>query len=321
MFTRTLGRSGIEVSAMGLGCWAIGGPFWREGKPVGWGEVDDDESIRAIHHALELGVTFFDTADVYGCGHSEKVLGRALEGKRDQVVIATKFGNLFDPETRQIVGEDASPDYIHTACDASLRRLQTDYIDLYQLHLWGYDEDKAGPVIDALEKLVDAGKIRSYAWSTDRPQAVRVFAEGEHCTAVQQKLNIFEGNDEILEICEAQNLASVNRGPLAKGLLTGKFSVDSELPEDDVRHDWNFTEGDIAERMRKLEAIHDVLTADGRTPAQGALGWIWARSEKTVPIPGFKTKEQVEENAGAMEYGPLSDEQMHQIEEILARAE
>lgn len=321
MFTRTLGRSGIEVSAMGLGCWAIGGPFWREGKPVGWGEVDDDESIRAIHHALKLGVTFFDTADVYGCGHSEKVLGKALEGKRDQVVIATKFGNLFDSETRQIVGEDASPDYIHTACDASLRRLRTDYIDLYQLHLWGYDEDKAGPVIDALEKLVDAGKIRSYAWSTDRPQAVRVFAEGEHCTAVQQKLNIFEGNDEILEICEAQNLASVNRGPLAKGLLTGKFSADSELPEDDVRHDWNFTEGDIAERMRKLEAIHDVLTADGRTPAQGALGWIWARSEKTVPIPGFKTKEQVEENAGAMEYGPLSDEQMHQIEEILDRVE
>ena len=126
MFTRYLGRSGIAVSAMGLGCWAIGGPIWRDGEPRGWGDVDDAESIRAIHRALELGITFFDTADVYGAGHSERILGRALAARRAQVVIATKFGNTFDEATRTGTGSDASPAYIRRACDASLRRLQTD---------------------------------------------------------------------------------------------------------------------------------------------------------------------------------------------------
>ncbi len=167
MLTRQLGRSGIQVSAMGLGCWAIGGPFWRDGQSHGWGQVDDDESIRAIHRALDLGVTFFDTADVYGCGHSERLLRRALAGRRDQVVIATKFGRVFDEQTRHILADDASPAYIRQACEASLRRLNTDYIDLYQLHLGDYDLAQAGIVRDTLEELVAAGKIRYYGWSTD----------------------------------------------------------------------------------------------------------------------------------------------------------
>ena len=132
---RVLGRSGIEVSAIGFGCWAIGGPFSRDGSPAGWGEVDDDESAAALRRALELGITFFDTADVYGTGHSEQVLGRALAGHRDEVVIATKFGNVFDPARRAITGADASPGHIHQACRDSLARLGTDRIDLYQLHL------------------------------------------------------------------------------------------------------------------------------------------------------------------------------------------
>ncbi len=127
MFTRTLGRSEIVVSAVGMGCWAIGGPFWRGDTPVGWGQVDDAESTRAIHRALDLGVTFFDTADVYGAGHSERVLGAALGGRRGEVVIATKFGNVFDEETRAITGADQSPAFIRQACEASLRRLGTDY--------------------------------------------------------------------------------------------------------------------------------------------------------------------------------------------------
>ena len=122
---RRLGKSDIQVSAMGLGGWAIGGPFWSGDNAVGWGKIDDNESIRAIHKALELGVTFFDTADVYGAGHSERVLARALEGKRDQVVIATKFGNMFNEETKHITGSDASPEYIRKACEASLKRLNT----------------------------------------------------------------------------------------------------------------------------------------------------------------------------------------------------
>src|SRR6266545_6714224 len=143
---RKLGRSGIEVSAMGLGCWAIGGPFWMGETPVGWGEVDDEESIRAIQRGMELGVNFFDTSDVYGTGHSERVLSRALVGRRDQVVIATKFGNTFDEATRQLTGGNGSPEYIRQACEASLRRLKTDYIDLYQFHRGDHPIAEAGAV-------------------------------------------------------------------------------------------------------------------------------------------------------------------------------
>jgi len=318
MFTRTIGRSNITVSALGLGCWAIGGPFWRGENPVGWGQVDDAESLRAIQRALDLGITFFDTADVYGCGHSERLLGQALAGKRDKVVIASKFGNIFDEQTRHITGEDASPTYIRQACEASLRRLNTDYIDLYQLHLGNYDPVKAVEVRETLEALVAEGKIRAYGWSTDNPERARLFAAGPHCTAIQQRLNIFEGNAEVLAICEEFNLASINRGPLAQGLLTGKFTADSQLPADDVRHGWNLREGNLAQRLQKLDKLRTVLTRDGRTLAQAALGWLWARSRQTIPIPGFKTVKQVEENAAALSFGPLSQEQMSDIEQLLA---
>jgi len=318
MFTRTLGRSGITVSALGLGCWAIGGPFWRGENPVGWGQVDDAESLRAIQRALDLGVTFFDTSDVYGCGHSERLLGQALAGQRERLVIATKFGNVFDEQTRHITGEGASPDFIRQACAASLKRLQTDYIDLYQFHLGRYDLAQAVSVRDTLESLVAAGKIRAYGWSTDDPERARLFAEGAHCAAIQQRLNIFEGNAQVLALCEQLNLASVNRGPLAQGLLTGKFTSDSELPADDVRHGWNLSDGDLALRLKKIETLRAVLTRDGRSLAQAALGWLWARSPKTIPIPGFKTVKQIEDNAGALRHGPLTPEQMADIERLLA---
>jgi aryl-alcohol dehydrogenase-like predicted oxidoreductase len=318
MFTRKLGRNGPVVSALGLGCWAIGGPAWRGDTPIGWGQVDDAESLRSIQKALDLGVTFFDTADVYGCGHSERLLGQALAGKRAQVVIATKFGNVIDEQTRHTTGADASPQFIRRACDASLSRLKTDYIDLYQFHLGQYDPVEAVTVRETLEELVSAGKIRAYGWSTDDPQRARVFAEGPHCTSIQQRLNIFEGNAETLAICERFNLASINRGPLAQGILTGKFTADTQIAVDDVRHKWNLREGDLAARLRKLEALRAVLTRDGRTLAQAALGWVWARSPQTMPIPGFKTVKQIEDNVGALRYGPLNAGQMAEIEKLLA---
>jgi aryl-alcohol dehydrogenase-like predicted oxidoreductase len=311
---------------MGLGCWAIGGPFWSGETPVGWGEVDDQESIRAIQRGLELGITFFDTADVYGTGHSERILGQALAGRRHQVVIATKFGNVFDETSRQITGSDASSDYIRWACEASLKRLHTDYIDLYQFHLNDYDPDKAAAVRDVLEELVTAGKIRHYAWSTDFPERARVFAEGAHCTAVQHQLNVLETNDPVIALCEALNLASINRGPLAMGLLTGKFQAGSRLASNDVRGDKSpawlkyFKDGQPnPDWLENLKAIREILTSDGRSLAQGALAWLWGRSQQTVPIPGFRTVTQVEENAGAMEYGPLNQEQMEEIDAILGR--
>ena len=318
MITRTLGRSGIEVSAIGMGCWAIGGPNWRDGNPVGWGQVDDDESIRAIHAAMDMGVTLFDTADVYGSGHSERVLAKALAGRRDEVVLASKVGYTYEEATRQAPGECAEPDYIRRSCDASLERLKTDRIDLYQFHLGGYDLEPAAEVREVMEQLVAAGKIRWYGWSTDSPERARLFAEGAHCTAIQQRLNIFAGNAETLSACEELNLASLNRGPLGMGLLTGKFTQDSKLPDDDVRRRWDFSQGPQAEQLAKLDALRDVLCSDGRTLAQGALCWLLARSENTLPIPGFKTAAQVQENAAAADFGPLTAGQMAQIEGILA---
>ena len=320
MLTRTLGRSNLTVSALGLGCWAIGGPFWRDGNPVGWGEVDDNKSRAALQRALDLGITFFDTSDVYGCGHSERLLGQVLAGKRAGLVIATKFGNIFDEQTRQITGASGEPDHIRRACEASLRRLQTDYIDLYQFHIGNYDLEKTDAVIDTLEALVNEGKIRWYGWSTDDPVRAARFAQGEHCAAIQQRFNLFEGNTETLAICEAHNLASINRGPLAMGLLTGKFDQNSKLPENDVRHGWNFQDGEQARRLQKLAALRAILTQDGRTLTQAALGWLWARSAVTVPIPGFKTLAQVEENVGALAHGALSAEQMAAIEWVLTDA-
>ncbi|MEZ4615148.1 MAG: aldo/keto reductase [Caldilineaceae bacterium] len=288
----------------------MGGPFWRGDRPVGWGEVNDAQSLAALERALELGVTFFDTSDVYGCGHSERILGQALQGKRDQVVIATKFGNIFEEQTRQITGFSGEPNFIRSACEASLRRLNTDYIDLYQFHIGDYALEKADAVLETLERLVEEGKIRAYGWSTDDPERAAFFAQGAHCAAIQQRFNLFEGNTEVLAICEENNLASINRGPLAMGLLTGKFTHASTLPANDVRHGWDLQGGEQANRLERLAKLREILTSDGRTLAQAALGWLWARSPVTLPIPGFKTIAQVEENVGALTYGPLGSQQM-----------
>ena len=325
-FMRTLGRSGIQVSAMGMGCWAIGGPFWEGDKPDGWGVVDDAESLRAIDRAVDLGITFFDTANAYGAGHSERVLGQAFRERRDKVVIATKFNALFDEATRQVTGSDSSPAGIRRACEDSLRRLNTDYIDLYQFHDGGFPVDKAQPVRDTLEELVKQGKIRAYGWSTDFPKSAEFFAQGKNCTAIQLQLNVFEANPEVLAICEKYDLAAINRGPLAMGLLTGKYTAASRPSIDDVRGvnspEWMkyFKNGQPnPEFLKQREAVSQVLTSRGRTLAQGALAWLWARSPKTLPIPGFRMLAQVEENCRALEYGPLDAAQMEEIERILGR--
>jgi aryl-alcohol dehydrogenase-like predicted oxidoreductase len=327
VMTRVLGRSGISVSAMGLGCWAIGGPFnGGDGTPAGWGVVDDAESTEAIQRGLELGITFFDTADAYGTGHSELVLGRALGTRRKDVAIATKFGAEFLEGSRQLTGARSDADYIRWACDASLRRLNTDVIDLYQFHLNDYPADEAAVVRDTLEGLVATGKIRWYAWSTDNPAGAEVFAQGAHCTAVQHQMNVLEDSPAVLSVAEKHNLASINRGPLAMGLLTGKYNAQTVLGGDDVRGDnapgWMqyYKDGKPnPEWMAKLDAVRQILTSGGRSLSQGALAWLWARSPNTLPIPGFRTVKQVEENCAAMNFGPLTPEQMLEIEQVLGR--
>ncbi|MBL8102837.1 MAG: aldo/keto reductase [Anaerolineales bacterium] len=307
-----------------MGCWAIGGPFWEKGTPHGWGEVDDGESIRAIHRAMDLGINFFDTANVYGAGHSERVLARSFAGRRKDVVIATKFNAVFDEKTREVLGSDSTPEGIFKACEESLRRLNTDYIDLYQFHDNGFPADKAEPVREALEALVAEGKIRAYGWSTDFVDRAEVFAQGKHCTSIQLQLNVLDDNAPVIALCEKYNLVAINRGPLAMGLLTGKYSVSTSPTADDVRGvnapAWvkYFKDGKPnPEWMKMMESVREILQSGGRTLAQGALGWLWARSEQTLPIPGFRTVVQVEENCGALQFGPLSASQMQEIGKIL----
>ena len=328
MFTRKLGKSGIEVSALGLGCWAIGGPWdFDNGEeppfPAGWGQVDDQESIRAIHAGIDLGINFFDTAANYGTGHSEKILAKALNGKRGQMVIATKFGFLVDDDNKLARRDDRQVlANLRQDCENSLRRLNTDYIDLYQFHVGGYAPADSEPVMDLLEELVKEGKIRWYGWSTDNTEAASVFAKGEHCAAIQQAIHWATALDygPTLQVCEDNNLASIIRGPLGMGLLTGKFkNKDVDIPADDVRQGWNQQEGRIADIIDNVEKLREVLTSDGRSLAQGALGWLWARSPVTIPIPGFKSVAQVEDNAKALDFGPLSEEQMAEIDRLLGR--
>jgi aryl-alcohol dehydrogenase-like predicted oxidoreductase len=208
-------------------------------------------------------------------------------------------------------------DYVRKACDASLRRLGTDHIDLYFFHWKEYSPGLAADLVPVLEELVDENKIRYYGWSTPYVEQASVFTQGEHCTSMQCNYNIFERNPGMLAHCRENDLGTVARGPLAMGILTGKYSKDSRMPENDVRSSWNLKEGRIAQQLEMLEATRDILTRDGRTLPQAALGWLWALSPQVVPIPGFKTVKQMEENFSALEYGPLSQRQMQEIERVL----
>jgi len=325
VFQRTLGRSGLQVSAMGLGCWAVGGPWdWRSpdgGRgPAGWGNIDDEESIRAIHCALEHGINFLDTAANYGAGHSEQIVARALAGKRDQVIIATKFGFEVNEVEKYITPyRDDHLTHVRAECEASLRRLKTDVIDLYQLHVWDYSIEKVPAMVELLESLVSEGKIRYYGWSTDSVEGARIFAQGKHCVAIQHDLNVVMDASDMLKLCEELNLASVNRSPLARGALSGKYAKDATFAQNDNRTDQWAWDHFFVPTLDQLDAIRSILTSNGRSLVQGALAWIWARSETTIPIPGFKTVRQVEENARAMELGPLTPEQMKEIDSILGR--
>jgi aryl-alcohol dehydrogenase-like predicted oxidoreductase len=283
--------------------------------------MDDAESLRAIHRALDLGIDFFDTANSYGAGHSEEILGRAISKRRKEVVIATKFAEVFEPAARiwygHPPGERLTAEFVRESCEASLRRLQTDYIDLWQLHWNDYHPQAALDLVPALEDLVCEGKVRWYGWSTDLPESAEQFAVAPHCAAIQHRHNVLDRNDAMITLCEQQGLAAIARGPLSMGLLSGKYDHSTRMPKTDVRGTWSFAEGRVAELLDQASAIRAVLTEDGRTAAQGALAWLWARSESLIPIPGFKSVAQVEENAAAARLGPLTAEQTSRIEVLL----
>lgn len=330
MLKRTLGKSNLKVSALGMGCWAIGGPWdWaepgQEPFAVGWGDMDDDESIRALHAALEMGIDFFDTAANYGAGHSEVLLGRAFKGKRDQVVIATKFGHIVNEEKRTVHNAPGLIlQNVRSDVENSLRRLQTDYIDIYQLHDGRYKPELALELQLVLEELVSAGKIRWYGWSTDVVENARTFASSStsaHCTSIQFQLNALFDNAPMRDVCAEFDLAGINKDPLHKGFLTGKFNAGTTFPENDNRSDWDFSQQEFLTKLHVVDLIRDILTSNGRTMAQGALAYIWALDERMIPIPGFKSVKQVVDNAGALQFGPLTAAQVKEIQGIAGQYE
>ena len=320
---RTLGRSGIRVGALGMGTWAIGGPTTAGQRQYGWGRVDDEESVRALRRAAELGVTLFDTADTYGAGHAERIVARALGDQRDQLVWATKWGNTIDEARRERTGTDPSPAYARRALQASLRRLGTDRVDVWLLHLHDLDPVLAEDLVALCEDLVAEGSVRAYGWSTDDPARAAVFARGPHCTAVEHQLDVLDDDPAMLAVCEALGLASVVRSPLAMGLLTDGVGAGTLVGTDDIRHDqpawlrWFDRGRPSAGYLARRETVREILTSDGRTLAQGALAWTWARSPATVPIPGCTTVADVEEDAAAMELGPLSPQAFAAVEAVL----
>jgi len=322
--TRQLGRSGIEVSDIGIGTWAIGGEFHSGAQPLGWGDVDDEESIRAIRRALDLGVTLLDTSNAYGAGHAEQVIRQGIDGRRDEVVIATKWGFTFAPGTREMVGEDGSVPHARTSLLGSLERLGTDYVDVFQLHLGGLDSTAASELFAACEQFIDEGLIRTYGWSTDEQSSAELLARTNRGAVVQHTLNVLNDAPELLAVCERSGLASLNRSPLAMGLLTAKVTAASTFGADDVRGrepEWLrwFTDGRATpEFLRRRDAIREILSSDGRSLAQGALAWNLARSPLAIPIPGVRTVAQVEENAGVLAKPPLRAEQVAEIHDLLA---
>jgi len=312
MESRRLGRSGVRVSPLGLGTARMAGLGWRDDLAPPDPSRAKQDAVRQIQAAVDLGVTFFDTADNYGQGLSERILGEALRGRREGIVVATKFAEDPLPDQEDPWSLDAGS--VQRACEASLRRLRFECIDLYLLHRRDYPLERAPALMEVLEGLVDAGKVCYYGWSTDDVERARLFARGEHCIAIEHRLNVFNDNAAMLDLCREEDLVSLNRVPLLMGVLTGRWSAETKLEEGDPRRQWFEDEG-FLKALACAREIAPYLTGDGRSYVQGALGWIWARSPLTIPVPGFRTMEQIQELVQARQFGPLPLDVMQAIAE------
>jgi aryl-alcohol dehydrogenase-like predicted oxidoreductase len=289
MNKRTLGVGGPRVSALGLGCM---------GMSEFYGPADDSESIAVIHRALDLGITFLDTADMYGRGANEELVGRAIKDRRDEVVLATKFGVKRDGGTRTI---ENSPEYIRAACDASLRRLGVDHIDLYYMHRRN-PEVPIEESVGAMAELVRAGKVRHLGLSEVSAPTLRAAAAVHPIAALQSEYSLFTRDleAEILPAARELGIALVAYSPISRGLLTGAPPTSGELAPDDYRRNFPPTSGENAEHNARLVAeVRRIADAAGVTVAQLALAWVLAQGEDVVPIPGTKRLKYLEENAAA----------------------
>ena len=335
---RTLGRSGIEISAIGLGCWAIGGPHARNGNPVGWGAVNDAESIAALKRGYDLGCTFYDTADVYGCGHSEIILAEALGHVRDKIVIATKAGYTYVEETREAPGESGDPDYIRRCCDESLRRLKTDYIDLYQLHWpdrpmrvfhgleYVHLDGDAHPIpeiLGALAELVQEGKLRFIGLSNETPWGLMTFlkAADEHglsrIVSIQNAYNLVNRTFEIglSEVAQRENVSLLGYSPLGQGYLTGKYEGGA-LPPGSRKTLFNrLGRYEKGNGPKAISAYVALARNHGLDPAQMAIAFAVSRPFVTSTIIGATTLEQLNTDIAATEL-KISDNLLEDINQI-----
>jgi aryl-alcohol dehydrogenase-like predicted oxidoreductase len=295
MEQRTLGSQGLRVSAIGLGCM---------GMSQSYGPADDQESIATIHRALDLGVTFLDTADMYGPFTNERLVGRAIAGRRDEVVLATKFGNQRR-EDGSWVGINGRPEYVRRACDASLQRLGVDHIDLYYQHR----VDRSVPVEEtwgAMSELVQAGKVLHLGISEAAPATIRRAHAVHPMTALQSEYSLFsrDPEGEVLETVRELGVGFVAYSPLGRGFLSGRLSTSSpeEFTDDDFRRDHPRFQGEnLARNLALVERVRKLAEEKGATPAQLAIAWVLAQGEDIVPIPGTKRRRYLEENLGALE--------------------
>ncbi len=305
---RKLGKTNIEVSEIGFGAWAIGGDAW--------GPVEDANSIAAMERALELGITFIDTADVYGNGHSEELVAQVIKGRREQVVVSTKgglMGHHRDPQREPVYDR---PEKVREALENSLRRLGTDYVDVYFDHIWWDKPEETEAFIEALARLKEEGKARAVGVSTGDFEYIKHFNKNGGLDVVQLEYSILnrKAEREVLPYLQEHGIGAVIRGPLQKGLLTGKFTPETTFPEGDIRHDWTNEPG-FKDSLEKVERLRG-LEREGQSLGQVALRFVLSHPAVSVAIPGGKTPEQVEANAGASVRPLLSEEELRLIDEV-----
>ncbi len=307
MEQRTLGKSGIEVTSMGIGLWAVGGDFW--------GSTDDRESLRAIDAAVEAGISFFDTADVYGDGHSEKLLGQAMKGRREKFIVATKIGwQGFDQKQNRSAYDTV--DKVVSGVETNLQRLKTDYVDVVQCHI-DFREPTMETIIAGFQKLQRDGKVRAYGLSTSDFDHLKAFNADGACSTLQIDYSILNRTPEadILPYCQENGIGVIVRGPLAMGILTGKFDADHSFSPGDFRRRWQDNPDERLVFLDDLEKVSRLRPlATGRSLAQLALQFVLTHPAVTVVIPGAKTDKQLRDNVAAAHLAPLSSKELALID-------
>jgi len=304
---RKLGRDGLEVSTLGLGCM---------GMSEFYGATNDDESLATLHRALELGVTFLDTSDVYGPFKNEVLVGRGIQGRRDRVVLATKFGNVRGPDGSW-QGVNGRPEYVRSACDASLKRLGVDTIDLYYQHR----VDRTVPIeetVGAMAGLVAAGKVRHLGLSEASAATIRRAHKVHPITALQTEYSLWtrDPEDEILPTCRELGIGFVAYSPLGRGFLSGRFRKPEDLPADDFRRNHPRFQGEnFQKNLDLVSKVKEIASEKGATPSQLALAWLLAQGQDIVPIPGTRHQSYLEENVGALRF-KLTQADLDHIAEV-----